>query len=162
MNPLNTVKSCGVGIIPDDWKAVPFSEILKGNIKHGIYKSKDFTDKNGTRILKMGIQYSNERINHQKMERVRLNPAELKRFSIKEGNLIFSRTSMMEEGAGKVSIVDKHIDPIIFDGNLLCAELHEGIADPEFYYYYFKTKIAKQEILKLLLEPNHETFQHPI
>lgn len=122
---------------------------MKGNIKHGIYKSKDFTDKNGTRILKMGIQYSNERINNQKMERVRLNPAELKRFSIKEGNLIFSRTSMMEEGAGKVSIVDKHIDPIIFDGNLLCAELHEGIADPEFYYYYFKTKIAKQEILKI-------------
>jgi len=142
-------KKTEIGMIPEDWKVVPFNKVLSVNIKHGIYKSKKFRDIKGTRILKMGVQYSNERIGNQEMERIRLSNDELKRFKIQDGDLIFSRTSMMEGGAGNVSIVVEHDDPIVFDGNLLCATLDKKIADPTFYYYYFKTKIAKHEILKI-------------
>ena len=97
----------------------------------------------------MGVQYSNTRISNQEMERINVSVDELNRFGIEEGDLIFSRTSMMEEGAGNVSIVLNHSDPIIFDGNLLCARLDKKIANPEFYFYYFRTGTAKQEILKI-------------
>jgi type I restriction enzyme, S subunit len=143
------LKQTEIGLMSDYWKVVNLALILNGHIKHGIYKSKECIDNSGTRILKMGVQYSNKTISNQKMERVCLSTDELNRFKIEEGDLIFSRTSMMEEGAGNVSIVIKHNDPIIFDGNLLCATLKKEIADPKFYFYYFRTKIAKQEILKI-------------
>jgi type I restriction enzyme, S subunit len=138
-----------IGRITGDWKSIVFKDILVGKIKHGIYKSKEFFTYNGVRILKMGIQYSNDKIGYQKMERVAVTEDELRRFKIEKGNLIFSRTSMMTDGAGKCSLVIDHADPIVFDGNLLCSELNPKIANPEFYFYFFNSKTAKDEISRI-------------
>lgn len=142
-------KKTEIGIIPGDWEVLPFRGILITNIKHGIYKNKDYITPKGIRILKMGIHYSNNKIGQQEMERISITENELNRFRIKEGNLIFSRTSMMLDGAGKCSIVISHKDPIIFDGNLLCAELNEKIVYPKYYFYFFNSNLAKREIAKI-------------
>jgi len=138
-----------IGMIPTDWSIVSFSEILNGKIKHGIYKSKKYYDDKGVKILKMGVMYSNTRINDQDMEKVLVSNNELSRYKIEVGDLIFSRTSMMAGGAGKVSIVEDHIEPIIFDGNLLCARLDKNKVNPEFYFYFFQSINAKNEISKI-------------
>ena len=35
-------KKTEIGIIPGDWEVLPFRGILITNIKHGIYKNKDY------------------------------------------------------------------------------------------------------------------------
>jgi type I restriction enzyme S subunit len=94
----------------------------------------------------MGDVNSSARIGNQNMERVSATHEEIERFGINDGNLIFARTSMMTGGLGNCSIVTKHSNPIIFDGNLLCAEIDIEIADPEFYFYFFKSKAGQYEI----------------
>lgn len=141
-------KQTEIGEIPEDWRVQPFREILVDNIRHGIYKSKEYFGR-GVRLLKMGVQYSSDRIGPQEMELVELDDAEINRFKINEGELVFSRTSMMTDGAGKCSIVIKHSGIIVFDGNLLCANLNKLIAHPLFFYYYFNSAIAKQKISEI-------------
>jgi type I restriction enzyme S subunit len=138
-----------IGKIPTEWEIKEFNEILIGHIKHGLYKSKEFLDERGVKILKMGVQYSNDKINEQSMEKISLTDEELSRFKINTGDLIFSRTSMMTDGAGKCSLVTKHKGSIVFDGNLLCAELNKQMVNPEFYFYFFKTKKAQNEMSKI-------------
>lgn len=142
-------KQTEIGTLPIDWSITKFRTILAGNIRHGVYKPKESSDPRGVRLLKMGDINSNKRISNQKMERVFASAAELERFEIHEGNLIFARTSMMTGGLGNCSIVVKHDDPIIFDGNLLCAAIDTEVAVPEFYLYYFKSKQGQNEIARM-------------
>lgn len=120
---------------------------LIAELKHGIYKPSQKIQ-SGVRILKMGIHFANDRISSQKMERVKITKEELERFSIKVNDLMFARTSMMKDGAGKCSIVVPHDDPIIFDGNLLCVRLKPDV-DPLFYFYYFNSHQAKQSFASI-------------
>ena len=42
MSKATPLKQTEIGLMPDDWEVVPFATILSGNIKHGIYKSKEY------------------------------------------------------------------------------------------------------------------------
>jgi len=139
-------KETEIGLIPEDWDIKPFDKILIGKIRHGLYKNKDYFNDKGVKILKMGVQYSNDRIGPQTMDKVELSSEELKRFKINVNDLIFSRTSMMELGSGKCSIVIEHDSPIVFDGNLLCATINKGIGLPLYFYYFFNSELARKQI----------------
>ncbi len=141
-------KQTKIGLIPDEWQHGIFQEILVHDIRHGLYKSKEFYGK-GIKLLKMGIQYSNNKVGNQEMERVNLTPDEITRFQLNENDLVFSRTSMMTDGAGKCSIVVNLKEPVVFDGNLLSATVNKTIVHPQFYFYYFNSKFAKQKISEI-------------
>ncbi len=149
MNQKTKFKETEIGEIPEDWEVRQFKEILIGNIKHGIYKSKEYFRESPVKILKMGVQYGNARIGNQQMDSIVVTGGELKRFKIETGNLMFSRTSMMTDGAGKCSLVIEHKNPIVFDGNILCAVLNNKLAHPEYFYYQFNSKLSKDELSKI-------------
>lgn len=131
-----------IGTLPENWETIEFQKIIEGKIRHGLYKPSKHFGK-GTKILKMGLQYSSFRIGNQEMERVELNESEFNRFEVKTGDLLFSRTSMMAEGAGKCSIAIDHNAPFVFDSNILCITLKKDAADPLFYLYFFNSPIGK-------------------
>lgn len=140
------LKDTAIGKIPIDWRVENFRNILSRTLRHGVYKRKEDISSSGVRIIKMGDLNSNLKIGDQDMERVRVNENELKRFKVDEGNLIFARTSIIAGGLGNCGIIIKHNDTIIFDGNLLCADLNLNVAYPEFYLYYFKSEQGQKEI----------------
>lgn len=142
-------KQTEIGLIPDDWDIKYFGELIINHIKHGIYKSPEYFNLNGVKLLKMGVQYSTNRIGNQDMEKVIVTKEELNKFQLNEGDLVFSRTSMMTEGAGKCSIVINHNTPMVFDGNLLCANLNKKLIFPEFVFYFFNSELAQYEIKKI-------------
>jgi type I restriction enzyme S subunit len=123
--------------------------VLKGQIRHGLYKPLEQFG-TGTRVVKMGLQYSQDRIGHQEMPRVPLTQEEQTRFLVHEGDLLFSRTSMMSDGAGKCSIVEPHDEPFVFDGNILCATANVDAADPRYIYYFFKTARGKRAVSEII------------
>jgi len=142
-------KETELGLLPKDWEVRKLNDILSDKLRHGIYKSKEYVDPKGVRILKMGLLDVCDRIDHQNMERVIVSDSEINTYRIREGNVIFARTSMMTGGIGNCGIVMKHTDPIIFDGNLLCAEINTEMADPTFIFYYFKSKYGQNEIARI-------------
>jgi type I restriction enzyme, S subunit len=142
-------KKSNIGKIPANWDVKKLCEIMTTTLRHGIYKSKEFVNPNGVKILKMGTLDSTNWIGEQNMERFSINDEELKRHRIYEGNIIFARTSMMTGGLGNCGIVMKHSEPVIFDGNLLCAELNTDLILPIFCLYYFKSHYGQNEISRM-------------
>jgi type I restriction enzyme S subunit len=141
-------KQTEIGMIPENWEVTSLGEIIQGKIRHGIYKDESQFSEKGIKILKMKQQYSTDFVGDQTMERVVVTPEEIKRFGINNGDLVFSRTSMIEGGAGKCSLARGIDGPVIFDGNLLAATLKEKIF-PLYVFYYFKSAITKNNILSL-------------
>jgi len=142
-------KETEIGKIPEDWDVKKLRDVMTMNLRHGVYKSKEFASPNGVNILKMGLLDATNWIGEQNMERYLVTDEEINRYKIHEGNIIFARTSMMTGGLGNCGIVMKHKEPIIFDGNLLCAELNIDLLFPMFCLYYFKSKYGQNEISRM-------------
>ena len=70
-------------------------------------------------------------------ELVPVDQAELKKFGLRTGDLLFARQSLSWEGAGKVSIVSRLDLPTVFESHLLRARVEPTLASPHFLYYFF-------------------------
>ena len=131
------------------WKTVRFGDLILGKPRHGLYKGPEFFGE-GVKIIKMGPQMELDRITSMEIsDRVRLTKSELSRFQVLQNDLLFLRTSLVMKGTGKCSIVTMCEEPMVFVSNLIAVTLVES-ADPEFYYYFFKSQLGRQTILSIV------------
>jgi type I restriction enzyme, S subunit len=132
------------GLISKQWKLVPFENVIIDQ-QNGLYKSKEFLGK-GTKIVKMGNQYGHPRIYNQDMDRYDLTADELKKFQLHYDDLLFSRRSLVFEGAGECSIVKEKDEPLIFESSIIRTTLNKEIANPDFFFYFFQSHLGRQII----------------
>ncbi|MGE5437722.1 MAG: restriction endonuclease subunit S [Syntrophothermus sp.] len=90
----------------------------------------------------MGELFANDRIKNIQMEFVQLNDRGKDTSVVLENDLIFARRSILASGAGKYSIILEVQEITTFESHLIRVRLNQEIANPLFYYYYFKTPHA--------------------
>ena len=132
------------GLINKKWNLISFENIIL-NQQNGLYKSKEFQGK-GTKIVKMGNQYGHPRVYNQDMDRYDLTMDELKKFQLHYNDLLFSRRSLVFEGAGECSIVKEKYEPLIFESSIIRVTLNKEIANPDYFFYFFQSHLGKQII----------------
>ncbi len=119
-------------------KTVPFGELLREPLRNGLTKPKAVRG-SGVKMIAMGEIFSNSYIRDIEMDRVPVTEKELKSCSMEEGDLLFARQSLVLEGAGKCSIVQKPTEATVFESHLIRARIDESKANPYFLYYYFNS-----------------------
>jgi len=132
------------GLINKNWNLIPFENITI-NQQNGLYKSKEFQGK-GTKIVKMGNQYGHPRVYDQEMDRYDLTENELKKFQLHYDDLLFSRRSLVFDGAGECSIVKEKNEPLIFESSIIRVTLNKEIALSDYFFYFFQSHLGKQLI----------------
>ena len=115
-----------------------FREVLDGPLRNGVYKPKAFHG-SGVPVINMKELFAFDRSDGQASDRVVLTPRELERVSLRPGDLLFARRSFVLEGAGKCSIVRSLPEPTTFESSMIRARLDRERADPEFFYYFFRS-----------------------
>lgn len=93
----------------------------------------------GYKMVNMGELYEYPRLKDPPMERVPLSETERTKFALRHGDLLFARQSLVLEGAGKCSIVLECEKDTCFESHLIRVRLDQEKADPQFYYYFFKS-----------------------
>ena len=126
------------GHVNNTWRDVPFLQLLSEPVRNGIYKKKEFHGM-GTKIVNMGELFEHSRLPNVPMKRVELSDSEQQRFSIKAGDLLFARRSLVAEGAGKCSVVLEICEPTTFESSIIRARPDHDKADSLFLYYYFSS-----------------------
>lgn len=101
-------------------------------------------------MVNMGEIFAHDRINNVPMDRVPLSVRE-GRFLLQAGDLLFARQSLVVEGAGKCSIFLAHDEPATFESHIIRCRLDRRRADPDYYYYFFKSKQGKQAISEIVI-----------
>ena len=127
------------------WPEVDFESLFAAPSRNGVYKSKDHHG-SGVPIVNMAEQFAFNRIGNQPMSLIRMSDAEMDKSGLIDGDLLFGRRSLVEEGAGKCSIVYKPAGPLTFESSIIRVRLDRAIADPEFFFNYFRSPIGRSRI----------------
>ena len=127
--------------VADEWREAPFAQLLVEPVRNGIYKRKEFHGR-GVKVVNMGELFANPRLRDVHMRRVELSESEQLRHSVKAGDLLFARRSLVAEGAGKCSVVLEINEPTAFESSIIRARPDPRKADSLFIYYYFNSPIG--------------------
>ncbi len=100
----------------------------------------------GYKMVNMGELFAHPRIMDVPMDRVAVSEAEGNKYFLKSGDLLFARQSLVLEGAGKCSIFIGSKEPVTYEGHLIRARMNRQIADPLFYYYFFRSPSGRAAI----------------
>lgn len=122
----------------EKWQQREFGELYKIPSRNGLSKPSKVRGI-GYKMINMGELFSNDRIYNIDMELVSLTDAEKEKAKIEKNDLLFARQSLVASGAGKCSIVMETDDLTVFESHLIRVRLDRKIANPMFYYYYFKS-----------------------
>ena len=132
-----------------EWKEIVFSDLFSEGTRNGVFKTngKPVVD---ARLIGMGTLFHNDFIRRSPEETLGLTADEYARFSVRAGDLLFGRRSLVESGAGKVSLVVAVDSPTVFESSLIRVRLDPSKADPRFYAYYFKAGVGRGRIFALV------------
>lgn len=128
---------------------VEFEKLYAEPSRNGLYKPKEFHG-SGVRIVNMGEMFAFPLIGDQEMQHLSVTDDEFNKFGLQAGDLLFARRSLVEEGAGKCSLIMKHEDPMVFESSMIRVRLNKELCNPQFYYYYFKSPTGRSRIESII------------
>lgn len=123
------------------WSYVRFGSLYQIDSRNGVSKPSRVRGA-GFKMINMGELFSNDRIYDIPMELVPLSEKEKENYRVNNNDLLFARQSLVLEGAGKCSIV-LGVSPLtVFESHLIRVRLNTELANPLFYYYFFRTPFS--------------------
>jgi len=127
------------------WQELDFENLFSVSSRNGIYKSKEHHG-SGVRVVNMGELFGFERIGNQPMSLIQMTDAEMEKSGLIDGDLLFGRRSLVEEGAGKCSLVFDPKSPLTFESSIIRVRLNKSKANSGFYFDYFRSPIGRSRI----------------
>lgn len=138
-------KDSPVGRIPVSWEVKKVIDVSENGTSNGLYKLKSFYG-SGHEMVHMSDLFSSDEIVSGGKQRVDITKAE-HRFMLKEGDLLFGRTSLTLDGVGKCCVVGKLSAPITYESNIMRVRLKNEVY-PKFVYYYFLSPYGRKQMSK--------------
>ena len=128
-----------------EWKSVPFRELYAIPSRNGLTKPKKIRGE-GYKFINMGEIFSYGRMLNIECDRAPATDKELETSTLKAGDLLFARQSLVLSGAGKCSIFLGDDETTIFESHLIRVRPDAKQVLPEYLYYYFDSPIGRSEI----------------
>jgi len=131
------------------WVKTEFRSLFAEPSRNGVYKSKEHHG-SGVKVINMGELFAHDRIGSQDMARLQLTEQELAQAAVRNGDLLFGRRSLVEEGAGRCALAWGLEEPTVFESSIIRVRLDQGVACPAFYYYYFRSPTGRARIRSIV------------
>ena len=148
LNPNVPMKDSGVewiGEIPEQWSVIRLRHL--GNLQNGISKGGDYFGE-GCPFLNYGDAYQNMFLKEPLSGLAKSNEEDQNTYSVKEGDVFFTRTSETVEEIGFSSACLKTIDKAIFSGFLIRFRPKTSDLNSKFGGYYFRSNIHRRYFVK--------------
>jgi len=138
-------KQTEIGLIPEDWEFKRIGDAF--TFKNGLNKEKAFFGY-GYPIVNYMDVYNNPGIHPERIKgKVFLNSTELKSFNVKQGDVLFTRTSETQEEIGIASVVLDEMENLVFSGFLLRGRTYTTDFNINFCQYCFRSSEVRQQII---------------
>lgn len=135
------------------WEKRIFSDLFLVSARNGVYKRADDHGR-GVKIVNMGDLFAHEFVGADDMSRIEMSEREMTVSGLKEGDLLFARRSLVEEGAGKAAIVQGLTEPTTFESSIIRIRLNSEVCVPLFYFYWAKSYAGRTAISALVTGTN--------
>ena len=134
----------GIGTIPANWEVGRLGEVIMDGPTNGIYKPElDYGD--GSPIIRIDDFISGELVNHDRLRRVRVEPQELQRYAVGEGEILINRVNSLSH-IGKTVLVPAVDEATLFESNMMKLKLNDRV-HPKFGEIVLLSSFARRHFV---------------
>lgn len=138
-------KNSCFGKIPFNWEIKSLNQL--GDFKNGINKSKEAFGR-GTKFVNISDAYLEE-IDVDALDRLEVSMKEIEEYKLKEGDLVFVRSSVKLDGVGVPTVFKGANEDVLFCGFMIRFRLKQKDINPFFLKEYLLTNNARIRIEKI-------------
>ena len=124
----------------DEWQVKKLGDIADGKLSNGVFNDPNIVG-SGYKLINVKDMYVDGFIDEATLTKVAIDKTEFQRNKVKNGDLFFTRSSLVKEGIAYTNIYLKRSDDITFDGHLIKLSPRKDQFIPEFLYYLSKTNL---------------------
>lgn len=137
-------KETEIGMIPEEWEVVKLGDVA--DFKNGINFTANQKGDKGILTVDVLNMYG-ESIYVSLNNLYRVNKVIDKDYLLKEGDLLFVRSSLKREGIGWTSLFKPKDEPVTFCGFIIRARLKDKSILPEYITNYMRTDTARTNLV---------------
>ena len=134
---------------PKGWPLVSITEIIRDKASNGFFAKRDaYKDDGNVQILGVSNIVNRMYSNTKELPRTNATQAEKEKYSVKYGDMLFCRSSLVADGIGKASIVAKGTFPnVLFECHVIRLSLDLQKCVPEFVQVLSTTPFFRRQII---------------
>ena len=134
---------------PKGWPLVSITEIIRDKASNGFFAKRDaYKDDGNVQILGVSNVVNRMYSNTKELPRTNATQAEKEKYSVKYGDMLFCRSSLVADGIGKASIVAKGTFPnVLFECHVIRLSLDLQKCVHEFVQVLSTTPFFRRQII---------------
>ena len=131
--------------IPEGWSVKKLKDLSTKGIFNGIFNDPKKVGR-GVPLINVVDLYQ-DNINFSNLSLLDVTENELDKYEAKEGDLLFTRSSLKLEGIAHCNLVKKYSERVVYDCHLMRVRTNQALAVPYYLYTFCNTKMAKQNFM---------------
>ena len=135
---------------PMNWDTVNISSLLTANASNGFFAKRDeYTEDGNVKVLGVVNIVNTMYSKIDLLPKTNASEKDIKKYSVKYGDMLFCRSSLVAEGIGKASIVPENINKtILFECHVIRLRLDLNKCVPEYMQMLSTTSFFRNQVLK--------------
>ena len=149
-------KDSPLGRIPVEWDVRTLRDVACEGAQNGFFKKPELVG-SGYKLINVSEIYQPFSIdtNREEVERVKATPNDLLKYGVNEGDLFFTRSSLVLEGIAHCNLIRTINEPTLFECHVIRIKPDKDIISPEFLTLFCQSNVAR---LFLMSRAKHVTM----
>jgi len=124
-----------------------FQDVLAMPLQNGFFETNDKYG-SGTPVVWVDNLYHTISIDTTNLRRVQTDEEAIKKYEVVEGDLLFTRSSLVREGVGQVNIVPELEERTMFESHIIRARVNQKKVNPFFILELFRSNFGRTFIMR--------------
>jgi type I restriction enzyme S subunit len=139
-------KKTEIGKIPEEWEVARLGAVA--DLKNGINFSKEQKCERGILTIDVLNMYSTSVfIDSTNLYRINIDLRNKEDYILKEGDILFVRSSLKKEGIGWASLFKSFNEPATYCGFIIRARIHNKKLTPGFLIYFLRSNRVRERLI---------------
>lgn len=140
-------KMTEIGEVPESWQIVPINSLSSNEMRNGAFVRRGQFG-SGYLFANVVDMYGGLYLDYKKLDRVNISKKEIDRFILKDGDLLFVRSSLKRDGVAQCCVVRNLQERVTYDCHLIRVEINNSLAIPEFVANYWRSEHGRRELIQ--------------
>ena len=130
-----------------EWKETHLIKLAEGeNLTNGVFNDPSKVGQ-GYKLINVLDMYIEGSINEYNLSLVDLDLKEFERNKVKNGDIFFTRSSLVKEGIAHSNVYLGYSEDVTFDGHLVRCSPNKELVTPIFFNFLLKTAKARKQLV---------------
>ena len=148
--------------IPKNWRIMPLASVSIGGAHNGYFKKPELVGA-GYKLINVSELYQSFGIDtdHAKVERVRASIVDYSRYGVHDGDIFFTRSSLVLSGIAACNVLRKVKEPTLFECHVMRIVPDRKQVDSDFVAYCCRDSFSRSYLMSRAKQTTMTTISQP-